>query len=728
MGLCVCSAARAVLSGSGAANTTGVYSGTGSLGLDGTTVFGFDHVGQMHEGSVVYLGNGWILTAQHVNPGVVTLNDGTYNPSATGPLIYQSNSINGNTSVDLKVLLLAPNATGVGLPNYSPMPLATSSPAVGTTVTLVGDGWTNGTTTPEYFNRTGSYNSTTWSGPSATSAGNNAGGYALTATTTEHWGLDNTVAGNSSATAVYTLYDTTNPTTAQVYSVLPLPFFNPGSTNPPSINSTSLNDYLTKSATARQQEGSFAPGDSGGGLFANGQLVGIADLVSPYSNQPANTTMFGNYSLPEDVATYAATILQTTKQGQWNASGGGAWTSANWYGYTPNDVGASANFENSITTDATVTIGSAITLANINFDTPNSVTVTGGSILLSYPDPAGGTTPRYAMLNTYQGTHTIASPLSLDQLTQVQVNTVGGALTLSGGITNPEGIPLEKIGAGMLTLGGPQSHAPGTVFNINGGKIRLNSDLGGAAEGYNVQLNLSNAGTAAVAIGSMQHLAGLALAAGVTATMDSNGGRAIFTNALSLGGQMGGWTSQLELANNDLVLNTTTANAASDLAMVTDMVKQGLGGSLGITSAAATPTRGLAVALSTDLSDGVGTFDGDTLTGPAVLVKYTYIGDATMDGVLGVDDFLAADNGYLMGLHGWANGDFNYDGTVNATDLNLLATAFMAQGDPLSVGFADQLETLSLSAPPEMVPEPASLGMLALGAGMLLRRGRAGKR
>ena len=58
----------------------------------------------------------------------------------------------------------------------------------------------------------------------------------------------------------------------------------------------------------------------------------------------------------------------------------------------------------------------------------------------------------------------------------------------------------------------------------------------------------------------------------------------------------------------------------------------------------------------------------------SLLLRYTYTGDANLDGSVNVSDFnmLAANFGKTGQF--WTSGDFNYDGTVNALDLNAVAT------------------------------------------------------
>jgi hypothetical protein len=81
-----------------------------------------------------------------------------------------------------------------------------------------------------------------------------------------------------------------------------------------------------------------------------------------------------------------------------------------------------------------------------------------------------------------------------------------------------------------------------------------------------------------------------------------------------------------------------------------------------------------------DSSTGLSTFDGLTVTGTDVLMKFTYYGDANLDGKVDGSDYSKIDNGYLTHGTGWSNGDFNYDGVVNGSDYTLIDNAFNTQG------------------------------------------------
>ena len=69
-----------------------------------------------------------------------------------------------------------------------------------------------------------------------------------------------------------------------------------------------------------------------------------------------------------------------------------------------------------------------------------------------------------------------------------------------------------------------------------------------------------------------------------------------------------------------------------------------------------------------------------------VLVKYTYFGDADLDGTVdNSNDYLLWLNGYSNHLTGWLNGDFDYSGAVdNSSDYLLWLNALANQGSSAS--------------------------------------------
>jgi hypothetical protein len=67
-----------------------------------------------------------------------------------------------------------------------------------------------------------------------------------------------------------------------------------------------------------------------------------------------------------------------------------------------------------------------------------------------------------------------------------------------------------------------------------------------------------------------------------------------------------------------------------------------------------------------------------------VVVKYTWDGDANLDGLINADDYFQIDSGYITQAKGWYNGDFNYDDIINADDYFLIDSAFIGQTGPLA--------------------------------------------
>ena len=117
--------------------------------------------------------------------------------------------------------------------------------------------------------------------------------------------------------------------------------------------------------------------------------------------------------------------------------------------------------------------------------------------------------------------------------------------------------------------------------------------------------------------------------------------------------------SQLDLGQNTLYVNY--ANGVSPLPAVQSYLisgyDHGAEDGAGIVSSAA------------DTHHGVGYRDN----GAAVEVKYTFYGDANLDGTVNLADFgtVKKNFGTTSGAT-WSEGDFNYDGKVNLGDFGLL--------------------------------------------------------
>jgi hypothetical protein len=122
--------------------------------------------------------------------------------------------------------------------------------------------------------------------------------------------------------------------------------------------------------------------------------------------------------------------------------------------------------------------------------------------------------------------------------------------------------------------------------------------------------------------------------------------------------------------------------------------------------------------------------DGDLgLIRYAVAWMANYQGDANFDGAVDALDLNVLANHWLQGGKLWTEGDFTGDGEVNALDLNALALNWQA-GTSFSTALAQAAAANPAFAgvvDPTAVPEAGSLALLALGIGAGLMRRRSGR-
>jgi autotransporter-associated beta strand protein len=211
-------------------------------------------------------------------------------------------------------------------------------------------------------------------------------------------------------------------------------------------------------------------------------------------------------------------------------------------------------------------------------------------------------------------------------------------------------------------------------------------------------------------------------------------------NALGLDGVGDAWNTRLDVSNNDVIVRSTDGNRSGDAARIENQLKQGANfgdaghfwtgngiiTSLGGNGSTGYTAVGFAIndfALLGGAQTGAiySTFDGQDVGVNDVLLKYTYFGDADLDGAVTTNDYFQIDNGFLGGKAGWINGDFDYDGAVTTNDYFLIDNAFLGQGAalvPAALGSAAPLSGVTA------VPEPTSLGVFAFAAAGLLGRAR----
>jgi T5SS/PEP-CTERM-associated repeat protein/autotransporter-associated beta strand protein len=321
----------------------------------------------------------------------------------------------------------------------------------------------------------------------------------------------------------------------------------------------------------------------------------------------------------------------------------------------------------------------------------------------------------------------------------------GGAVTVNGNVTDGgSGASTITLDGGTLDVTGHNigGATPINVLNFRSGTLenvaQINNGAGLTKSGTG-QLTLDGTntytGTTTISAGTMvfktSYTSGFAVDIADGAAMQLATSLATPHNIVLKTGSINTHTSgRLDLCDNKLIVS------GGDAAAITGLIKSGfnLGGTLwagpGITTSLGGNGSSNFHALGVILNDlaSVGqpsgpiytSFGGQDVGVNDVLVKYTYFGDADLDGAVTTNDYFQIDNGFLGSRTGWINGDFDYDGAVTTNDYFLIDNAFLGQGAalvPASLASASALDGVAA------VPEPASLGLFAsAGAGLLLRR------
>jgi len=151
-----------------------------------------------------------------------------------------------------------------------------------------------------------------------------------------------------------------------------------------------------------------------------------------------------------------------------------------------------------------------------------------------------------------------------------------------------------------------------------------------------------------------------------------------------ISGLSGGGTTNI---NGALLVNYSGASPAGSLrALLASGYASGAWNGPGISSSAAAliaanPSNphqaALGFAEASSLFAGDAVFAGQNIDTTTLLIKYTWSGDANLDGLVNALDFnaLASNFGGTTGEL-WNQGDFNYDGVTNTADFTALASNF----------------------------------------------------
>jgi hypothetical protein len=197
----------------------------------------------------------------------------------------------------------------------------------------------------------------------------------------------------------------------------------------------------------------------------------------------------------------------------------------------------------------------------------------------------------------------------------------------------------------------------------------------------------------------VNRVASLAVEAGGTARVVASavaGGKTLVTHVLTITD-----SGRLDLANNRLVVDYDGVN--SPLANVANLIKLGFGVAgarwqgPGIVSGAAgaDAAMGIGYAEASDVLRLSGNqsadFGGEMVDATSVLVRFTRLGDANLDGRVDFSDFQRLERGFGRTGQRWAGGDFDYDGLVTRADFGLLYANFGRGIDPGGAAAMDVL-------------------------------------
>jgi fibronectin-binding autotransporter adhesin len=311
------------------------------------------------------------------------------------------------------------------------------------------------------------------------------------------------------------------------------------------------------------------------------------------------------------------------------------------------------------------------------------------------------------------------------------VGVTANAVFLSNNITSSQSNDTLTFGNEnrTLTLTGTntgQNILSAAVTDSTLGKLAINKTGSGTWDlaGNNTYTGGTTINAGTLVMGTATSIPGnISVASGATLQLGTSIGGVQFTPS-SLTIANGG---TLDVNNDHVIINYGAGPdpIASIQAMLASGYAGGAWNGTGINSSAVAGNPGYAVgyADSADAGNPAGLASG------TIEVAFTLAGDANLDhAVNGVDFGILAAN-FNKGITGWDKGDFNYDNAVNGVDFGLLAANFnkgasAASGGATAADFAALDAFAAANGLLADVPEPATIGLMLLGASGLMARRR----
>ncbi len=248
-------------------------------------------------------------------------------------------------------------------------------------------------------------------------------------------------------------------------------------------------------------------------------------------------------------------------------------------------------------------------------------------------------------------------------------------ITLIGG-TGQDTFDVRTTTLQPVTLnGGPGWDTYNAINTSASGPISIVNSPG--VDTLNV--NMDNVGLSRVDINSNVTLGAINL--GVNGGINIFGTNTVLrTSTVTMAAQF----SSINLTINSMIIDYTGASPLPTIqALMTSGYNGGnwTGSGFRTSHAFAGSTTSLGFAEATDLF-GVfpATFSGQQVDNTSILIKYTYYGDARLDGNVNLNDFNALAANFGQSNRRWSQGDFDFSTNVTLNDFNRLASNFGQSG------------------------------------------------
>jgi hypothetical protein len=430
--------------------------------------------------------------------------------------------------------------------------------------------------------------------------------------------------------------------------------------------------------------GSLSVTDSDLIINSSGSPLGSALAINSSKGLFVDSTEYVGYggsgSIKQSAGSNAATNLYIADEGGTATYllGGGA-LNLSGYEYIGHGYLDNGTFDQS---GGTHTVGTAESPGSLYIGyrpySAGTYLLSGGTLIVSGSEYLGVYGGSQGIFTQTGGRNTIGTPSAPAEL-YLSFNMAGdgGAATYT----------LNGASA-VLTVNGDAYIGGSGVLAGGPGRMRLLAGTASVSGRFKVWVS----GTVNYNGGSLS-LGTLDLAAGAHVLLGSGADKVLRSKAVLIA--TGG---NVDLSDNDMIVDYTGVTPADD---IRHMLTSGR-----ISSSSATSTKGLGYGDNSVL--GLSSFDAVPIDLTTVLVKFTWLGDGNLDGMVDLRDLYALASHWKATGMDWTSGDFNYDGVVNKSDLTLLAINWQA-----GVGGAPaQPIDASLSIfglPGVNVPEPQAL-------------------